>query len=71
MSVCDHAHTAEVETSHGVSILVLVDVGLRFSTMVPYTQTYYSFNPCFSGCRSAIGKKVPYDAGIQMFQSLF
>ena len=40
---------------YNVSILVLVDVGLRYITsMDTNNYEYWSFNPCFSGCRSAI-----------------
>ena len=37
-----------------VSILVLVDVALRFQTMFFCILIIHSFNPCFSGCRPAI-----------------
>ena len=37
-----------------VSILVLVDVGLRLSSIVDIQKKKYQcFNPCFSGCWSA------------------
>ena len=39
-----------------VSILVLMDVGLRSLQSLSILYTAYSFNPCFNGCRSAIRK---------------
>ena len=36
-----------------VSILVLVDVGLRLVHVPPVVLIIQSFNPCFSGCWSA------------------
>ena len=36
-----------------VSILVLVDVGLRLFIAIVYMIARASFNPCFSGCWSS------------------
>ena len=41
--------------SKRVSILVLVDVGLRSPSPRTTSFNFSSFNPCFSGCWSAIG----------------
>ena len=37
-----------------VSILVLMDVGLRWFFADYVNAMYHCFNPCFNGCRSAI-----------------
>ena len=44
--------TIECDLS-GVSILVLVDVGLRRNQEQTTAYIYISFNPCFSGCWSS------------------
>ena len=54
----------------GVSILVLVDVGLRFQEDGGMMAGFWSFNPCFSGCRSAIMPNGQYMMTVR-FQSLF
>ena len=41
-----------------VSILVLMDVGLRLYIDSDNWYGYYSFNPCFNGCRSAMSRKL-------------
>ena len=40
---------------HNVSILVLVDVGLRLEGCETFIGSLLCFNPCFSGCWSATG----------------
>ena len=54
MSVCDNLLKCLLTTNSDVSILVLVDVGLRFENVIDHIQDQECFNPCFSGCRSAI-----------------
>ena len=44
-----------------VSILVLVDVGPRYSGAISSRPIHRCFNPCFSGCRSAIVGSIDYD----------
>ena len=44
-----------VRFSKCVSILVLVDVGLRPSSFSTDDDIALSFNPCFSGCWSSTG----------------
>ena len=53
MLVFDKA-TAQVNPQpEQVSILVLVDVGLRRDINIPYVSEFSGFNPCFSGCWSS------------------
>ena len=46
-----------------VSILVLMDVGLRYLGMYGRQSSIDSFNPCFNGCRSAI---VPFRSSAEI-----
>ena len=48
-------HPQSYQKCKSVSILVLMDVGLRLIAHKQAAQTNISFNPCFNGCRSAIG----------------
>ena len=54
-----------------VSILVLVDVGLRLSRTTAILETHDSFNPCFSGCWSSTITDLKAGDKVYMFQSLF
>ena len=54
-----------------VSILVLVDVGLRSAARQTNCAGCVCFNPCFSGCRSAMRfSDTKFGFGV-LFQSLF
>ena len=53
MLVCDVFGVVFTSVSHCVSILVLVDVGLRHELATSVLVNAWSFNPCFSGCWSA------------------
>ena len=54
-----------------VSILVLMDVGLRYLIQILACQHFQGFNPCFNGCRSAIIRATFDDGSVVWFQSLF
>ena len=54
-----------------VSILVLMDVGLRSDRLTNRAKTQIGFNPCFNGCRSAIRHSQSSVSISVAFQSLF
>ena len=54
-----------------VSILVLMDVGLRSPPYTNYTDEDWCFNPCFNGCRSAMPLNQPGGSHIISFNPCF
>ena len=55
----------------GVSILVLVDVGLRHGYVAAVGWTGVSFNPCFSGCWSSTTPGYPFSIPYLCFNPCF
>ena len=62
---------AQIQPQHDVSILVLVDVGLRLAPGDDIVISVDGFNPCFSGCWSATRRRNFYRWQHKGFQSLF